>query len=135
MYDDEYDDRFDDGVPVHFHERSEEPDLYKYMENRFEGYDVVSDPSSTDDEEIDIGVKKNHFYEDPAVIRARKEAQRKLPVKENKGKEVVGKAKGQGQDKNVLNNRNKKNINKSSRANHNRKSGAQWKRNKGMVPS
>lgn len=47
---------------------------------------------------------------------------------------VVGKPKGQGQDKNVLISRDKKNTNKSSRANHNRKGGAQWKRNKGMVP-
>lgn len=108
------------------------------MENRFEGYDVVSDPSSTDDDDDERNdvVKKNQFYEDPASIRARKEMQRRgAPVKENKSHDVVGRAKGQGQEKNVLNNRNKKNVNKSSRANHNRKSGAQWKRNKGMIPS
>lgn len=49
--------------------------------------------------------------------------------------EVKGKPKGQGQEKDVLKARDKKNTNKSSRANHNRKSGAQFKRNRGMLPS
>lgn len=50
-------------------------------------------------------------------------------------KDVVGNAKGQGQEKDVLRAREKKNVNKSSRGNHNRRSGAQWKRNRGMIPS
>jgi len=48
---------------------------------------------------------------------------------------VLGKPKGQGQDKHVEMNRDKKNVNKSSRANHNRRKGAQFKRNQGMIPS
>lgn len=133
IYDDEYDDRFGDEATIRIPEKSEEPDLYKYMENRFEGYDVISDPSSSDEEDdngnvANGGKPQRLLYEDPAVIRARKEAQRKQSNKSD----VVGKPKGQGQDKNVLNNRNKKGVHKSSRANHNRKSGAQWKQSKGM---
>lgn len=47
----------------------------------------------------------------------------------------VGNPKGQGQEKNVLYNRQQKNVKKAKQANHNRRSGAQWKRNQGMVPS
>lgn len=50
-------------------------------------------------------------------------------------RDVVGKPKGQGQEKNVVQNRDNKNTHKSSRANHNRRAGAQWKRNRGMMPS
>lgn len=48
---------------------------------------------------------------------------------------MIGNAKGQGQDKSTLVNRQKKNENKSSRANHNRRQGAAFKRNRGMIPS
>lgn len=99
----------------------------------------------SEDEEIEEDVKKPqnnnkmNFCEDPAVLRARREARfrRNQPqtTTTSKPKDVVGKPKGQGQDKNVLNNRQKKNVNKSSRANHNRKTGAQFKRNRGMIPS
>lgn len=111
--------------------------------------DVVSDTSYSEEEYDDEGKpigaaaavskpgNKANFCEDPAVVRARREARfRSHQSKGARPKEsVVGKPKGQGQDKNTLVNRQKKNVQKSSRANHNRKSGAQWKRNKGMVPS
>lgn len=78
-----------------------------------------------------------NFCEDPAVIRARREAKYRSnnpQTPQQRKPEVKGKPKGQGQEKDVLKARDKKNTNKASRANHNRKSGAQWKRNKGMIP-
>lgn len=48
---------------------------------------------------------------------------------------VVGKPKGQGQEKSTVASRHKKDVNKSSRANHNRRQGAAFKRNRGMIPS
>lgn len=79
-----------------------------------------------------------NFCEDPALVRERREARYRSkhpqPQSSQKG-DVVGKPKGQGQDQSVLKNRDKKNAHKSSRANHNRKGGAQWKRNRGMIPS
>lgn len=109
--------------------------MYEHIGKRFEGYELVSDPSesSSDEQEEEAGASKSKdaFCEDPAILRAKREANRN-----NRGRnhDVVGKPKGQGQEKAVLHNREKKNVNKSSRANHNRKSGAQWKRNKGMIP-
>lgn len=47
----------------------------------------------------------------------------------------IGQPKGQGQEKNVMYNRQQKNVHKSKQGNHNRRSGAQYKRNQGMVPS
>lgn len=99
--------------------------------------ELVSDTSYSDDEE-EPGPQTNTFgfkpfCEDPAKIRERYEAQRGRG--RGRGRNVVGKAKGQGQEKDVLKNRQDKNVNKSKRANHNRKSGSQWKRNKGMLPS
>nr|CAH7757612.1 unnamed protein product [Callosobruchus chinensis] len=79
-----------------------------------------------------------NFCEDPAVLRERREQRfrSKHPPKNPQQKpSVVGKPKGQGQDKNTQKARDKKETNKSSRANHNRKSGASWKRSRGMIPS
>ncbi|RZC35908.1 activating signal cointegrator 1 complex subunit 2, partial [Asbolus verrucosus] len=144
VYDDEYDDRIDDAVVAVPDHGSE--DILKFNPN-YE--DVVSDTSYSENEYDDKGEpvvatsaeqsKSKNFCEDPALIRARREA-RWRNQGQNRGRnpgksnDVVGKTKGQGQDKNVLQNRQKKSAHKSSRANHSRKSGAQWKRNKGMVP-
>lgn len=107
------------------------------MKDRFDGVELVSDPSeSSSDEEpapdqnMQNG-KKTNFCEDPALVRERRDALRRGRGGA-RGRDVVGRPKGQGQDKNVQQNREKKNVNKSSRANHNRKGGAQWKRSRGM---
>lgn len=120
-------------------EENDEEGVYRHMQDRFDGVDLVSDPSESSSEEdtgydqaAQNGKKPINFCEDPALIRERREAQR---GGRGRGRDVVGKPKGQGQDKNVQQNREKKNINKSSRANHNRKGGAQWKRSRGMMPS
>ncbi|XP_063984523.1 activating signal cointegrator 1 complex subunit 2 isoform X2 [Diachasmimorpha longicaudata] len=77
-----------------------------------------------------------NFCENPEVLRARAEQRRLSRGGKSKSQgDVVGRPKGQGNDKDVLVNRDRKNTNKSSRANHNRRSGAEWKRRQGMVPS
>lgn len=80
------------------------------------------------------------FCEDPAVLRARREAFYRAKWSKRSGgtsaagsvADVKGRPKGQGQDKEVLLNRQKKRINKSQSGNHNRKAGASFKRNRGM---
>lgn len=67
----------------------------------------------------------------PAKISKR----RKLKLTFHRNTDVTGKPKGQGQEKEVIHNRDKKEKHKSARANHNRRQGAQYKRSQGMMPS
>lgn len=101
----------------------------------------IEEESESEEEKPSENNKMN-FCENPEAIRARYEANRAAKMANKKGyrpppvpKDVVGKTKGQGQEKDVLANRHKKDVNKSSRANHNRKSGSTWKRSRGMIPS
>lgn len=145
MYDDEYDDRLDEET-VAVPDFGPDANL-KFNPNHQE--EAVSDTSYSEDEYDEKGTpldankskagssrddrtSNRNFCEDPAEIRARREAKYRS---QGKRVDVVGKPKGQGQEKNVQKNREKKNVNKSSRANHNRKSGSQWKRSRGMLPS
>lgn len=50
-------------------------------------------------------------------------------------KYITGKAKGQGQEKDVVRNRDYKHVHKSARGNHNRRVMAARKRQQGMMPS
>lgn len=136
--DDEFDDRTLDDEPIP-HDGDNEDRVLRHLRGGVKNLSVVSDPSeeSSDDEEGGeeaSGRRPFAFCEDPAIIRARREAQRKGNAK-GRSFDVVGKPKGQGQEKDVQHNRDKKGVNKSSRANHNRKKGAQWKRSRGMMPS
>ncbi|KAJ8959098.1 hypothetical protein NQ318_022355 [Aromia moschata] len=147
IYDDEYDDRYDD-VPIKVADNPIEEEIPTFNPNH---EDLASDTSYSSDEEYDDQGKpvskppengrsdrsRMNFCEDPALVRARREAKynQKRPQSSQKKVDVVGKAKGQGQDNSVLKARDKKTTHKSSKANHSRKSGAQWKRNKGMIPS
>lgn len=135
--DDEFDDRTLDDEPIPPDDDIEDRVL-RHLRGGVKNMAVVSDPSdeSTDEEEIEEASsrKPGAFCEDPAIIRARREAQRRGNGKGHNF-DVIGKPKGQGQEKDVQHNRDKKNANKSSRANHNRKKGAQWKRSRGMMPS
>lgn len=130
---DEFDDRFLGDGPVPPDDNEER--VLRHLKGGMKNMTVVSDPSDESDEE-DGGEasarKPGAFCEDPALIRARREAQRRGGGR-GRGFDVVGKPKGQGQEKDVLHNRDKKNVQKSSRANHNRKRGAQWKRSRGMM--
>ncbi|GLV44807.1 uncharacterized protein CBL_14622 [Carabus blaptoides fortunei] len=140
MYDDDYDDS--NNGPVFLVMDRDTDDMQNLLPNRNRsGRRADAEPSDQEDEDEDTeettsvqGHSKNAFCEDPAVIRARREAryQQRQP---NRPRDVVGKAKGQGQEKTVIQNRDNKNTHKSSRANHNRRAGAQWKRNRGMMPS
>ncbi|XP_043262397.1 activating signal cointegrator 1 complex subunit 2 isoform X1 [Colletes gigas] len=88
------------------------------------------DESESEDE--DVGAEQNgkdHFIQNPA------EQRRQQAHRGGRTSNVVGKPRGQGQEKDILYNRQQKNTHKSTRANHNRRSGAQYKRNQGMVPS
>ncbi|CAH0564260.1 unnamed protein product [Brassicogethes aeneus] len=139
-YDDEYDDRYDELDPIKVDDGPLSEERTTFNPNRD---DLASDTSYSSEEEYDdqgksVDPKNKNFCEDPALVRARREQRflSKNPhLSQPKKKDVVGNAKGQGQDKTVLQNRQKKNTNKSSKANHSRKSGAQFKRNKGMIPS
>lgn len=134
-YDDEFDDRTLDDEPTP-RDDDDETRVLRHMREGLRNMPVVSDPSddSTEEEEEDPVKKRDAFCEDPAVIRARREAQRRGNAK-GRNFDVVGKPKGQGQEKDVQHNRDKKNVHKANRANHNRKTGAQWKRSRGMMPS
>ncbi|XP_066597919.1 activating signal cointegrator 1 complex subunit 2 [Prorops nasuta] len=77
---------------------------------------------------------KDHFIQDPAILRAKAE-ERRQAAQSAKNRNVVGKPRGQGQEKDVLVNRKNKNTHKATHANHNRRSGADFKRRHGMVPS
>uniref|UniRef100_A0A4W3HI81 Activating signal cointegrator 1 complex subunit 2 n=1 Tax=Callorhinchus milii TaxID=7868 RepID=A0A4W3HI81_CALMI len=85
------------------------------------------------------GPKRDLFIQDPAVLRERAEARRATQHARKGFKHdsslVAGSAKGQGQSKDTLSERRKKEANKSYRGNHNRRSLADRKRNKGMIPS
>lgn len=134
-YDDEFDDRTLDDEPTP-RDDDDETRVLRHLREGLRNMPIVSDPSddSTEEEEESSATKRDTFCEDPAVIRARREAQRRANAK-GRNFDVVGKPKGQGQEKDVQHNRDKKNVHKANRANHNRKTGAQWKRSRGMMPS
>ncbi|XP_058834093.1 activating signal cointegrator 1 complex subunit 2 [Topomyia yanbarensis] len=145
---DEYDDEYDDSFDAMADSESKTVRLTAAMRNAL--VDELEDDDEDDAEvEEDVGQsggkKTLDFCENPEVVRQRYEESRRskfqarqggfVPPGGGSGKDVVGKAKGQGQDKSVLLNRKQKGEHKSSRANHNRKQGATFKRNKGMIPS
>ncbi|ODN01545.1 Activating signal cointegrator 1 complex subunit 2, partial [Orchesella cincta] len=113
-YEDEYDDTYDElGVGM------TEPDNYKPLNQKLSRAVEQDD----DDEEESQEGKKLDLYEDPAIVRARLERrredkmqhhQRRGPGPPPQAADVVGKAKGQGQDKDVLYARRQKTANKDS---------------------
>lgn len=91
-------------------------------------------------EEPEKETTKDHFVQDPAVLRERAEARRmtylaRKGYKHDNTSAVVGNAKGHGQSRDTVQDRRKKEANKGARANHNRRVMADRKRNKGMIPS
>ncbi|KAF2897338.1 hypothetical protein ILUMI_08833 [Ignelater luminosus] len=132
------DDDYDDRNEIH---NTYENKIYRHViQSDSPECNAVSDPSSSSgDEEVEqtsIHNEKprNAFCEDPAVVRARREAQRGRTFKNSRN--ATNKSNTpKDQETAVKRDRDKKNTHKSSRANHNRKGAAQWKRNKGMIPS
>ncbi|XP_044738704.1 activating signal cointegrator 1 complex subunit 2 [Chrysoperla carnea] len=141
---DYYDDDYDDDVKeIDLGEREvEEVDDIEQIRCPI-NQPIEEDEDSSEEDDETPKPPSNAFCEDPAVLRARAEERRRQkyqkkgfqkPTQESRG-DVVGNPKGQGQEKNVVISRAKKDQNKSQRANHNRRSGAQWKRSRGMIPS
>ncbi|XP_076240078.1 activating signal cointegrator 1 complex subunit 2 isoform X2 [Calliopsis andreniformis] len=96
----------------------------------------VADESESDDDDTEVEQNgKDHFIPNPAELRAKAEQRRQANRNGKTSADVIGKPRGQGQDKKVMHNRQQKNTNKAQHANHNRRSGAQRKRNQGMIPS
>lgn len=135
-YDDEYDDSYDALA------ESETKSAAKLLRKSGAMNVVVDEVDEESEEDEDHGTdgrdKTRDFCENPEAARERY-AQRHMSRFPNRAPkpqaEVAGKPKGQGQDKDTVVNRHKKDVNKSSRANHNRRQGAAFKRNRGMIPS
>ncbi|XP_046989766.1 activating signal cointegrator 1 complex subunit 2 isoform X6 [Schistocerca americana] len=144
-YDDEYDDTCDDreiSVPeVGDDERRPLviPRVLRMNE------DVKSSEEESGSEGDTAAVPSDQFVPNPEELRAQAEHRRQMKL-QNRGRrhysgampqsrDVVGRPKGQGQDKTVVVNRQNKSAHKSSYANHNRRAGAQRKRQQGMFPA
>ncbi|XP_041276394.1 activating signal cointegrator 1 complex subunit 2 [Onychostruthus taczanowskii] len=146
-YEDEYDDTYD-GNQVGANDADSDDELISRRPFtipqvlRPKGQEEGQETEEEDEEEEEEAEKertKDHFVQDPAVLRERAEARRQafLARKGHKhdSSAVVGNAKGHGQSRETLQERRKKEANKSSRANHNRRAMADRKRSKGMIPS
>ncbi|XP_047238497.1 activating signal cointegrator 1 complex subunit 2 [Girardinichthys multiradiatus] len=103
----------------------------------------VEHEEQEEDEDEDVSqnhVNRDHFVQDPALLRERAEAKRaavqqKKSVHTERPSNVVGRPKGRGQTAETFLDRRKKEANKSRVSNHNRRTMADRKRNKGMIPS
>lgn len=147
MYDDEYDDTYDDqDVSV-----GEEGDLERrpFVVPRIlhskEEEEEDSSGGESEEEELDEKPQplQDAFVPNPEEQRAKAEQRRQQQMQSRarnrrgaqaKDRNVVGQSKGQGQEKQVLINRDHKNVHKASRANHNRRIASQRKRQQGMIP-
>uniref|UniRef100_A0A8C5TX85 Activating signal cointegrator 1 complex subunit 2 n=1 Tax=Malurus cyaneus samueli TaxID=2593467 RepID=A0A8C5TX85_9PASS len=146
-YEDEYDDTYD-GNQVGANDADSDDELISRRPFtipqvlRPKGQEEGQETEEEDEEEEEEAEKertKDHFVQDPAVLRERAEARRQafLARKGHKhdSSAIVGNAKGHGQNRETVQERRKKEANKSTRANHNRRAMADRKRSKGMIPS
>ncbi|XP_035727074.1 activating signal cointegrator 1 complex subunit 2-like [Vespa mandarinia] len=141
-YDDEYDDTYD-SHDVRGTTQDDVPDSRAFTTPRVllaKGKNITEseeeNESDSDNENISNEVNgKDNFVQNPADLRAKAEQRRQAARGKKSSYDVVGKPKGQGQEKDVTTNRDKKNTHKATRANHNRRAGAQWKQRHGMIPS
>ncbi|KAI5755429.1 hypothetical protein M8J77_016728 [Diaphorina citri] len=148
-YDDEYDDSYDGPQDlIHVDVIPEDPALkrreivvprvLRAPEER-----TVQDESSSEDDQYEGGPRPLDFCQNPEEMRARAEQRRAARQGQRGGggakaaptRDVKGNAKGQGQSKEVLINRDRKHQNKAFRGNHNRRNAAGRKRAQGMIPS
>ncbi|XP_056602614.1 activating signal cointegrator 1 complex subunit 2 [Triplophysa dalaica] len=142
-YDDEYDDTYDINQ-IGANDLDEEDELLS--RRPFTTPQVLrtvkraEEVQEEEEEYKDESVKRDHFIQDPAVLRERAEA-RRAAMQSRKGyrpppqNHVAGGPKGQGQSQDTVTDRRKKEAYKSRGANHNRRTMADRKRNKGMIPS
>merc|ERR1719347_675275 len=124
-YDDEYDDTYDD---VEYGEQ--EPDAKDDLGRGFvlpvalgggkitNTRTTAEEESEEEEDEASAAKSKMNFVRNPEEVRQEKERKRQEKISRNRShntppnRDVVGKAKGQGQDKQVLINRARKNTNK-----------------------
>ncbi|KAM6052625.1 activating signal cointegrator 1 complex subunit 2 isoform 1-T2 [Chlamydotis macqueenii] len=147
-YEDEYDDTYD-GNQVGANDADSDDELISRRpftipqvlrpKGQEEGQEEEEEDEEEEEEEAEKERTKDHFVQDPAVLRERAEA-RRLAYLARRGHKhdssaVVGNVKGHGQNRETVQERRKKEANKSTRANHNRRAMADRKRNKGMIPS
>ncbi|KAK2911051.1 hypothetical protein QQF64_026687 [Cirrhinus molitorella] len=145
-YEDEYDDTYDTNQ-IGANDLDEEDELlnrrpFTTPQVLRTGKKAQEDDEDRDEEEEDKNeaVKKDHFIQDPALLRERAEA-RRAAMQSRKGyrpppaSNVVGGPRGRGQTQETVLDRRRKESNKSRGANHNRRTMADRKRNKGMIPS
>ncbi|KAM9328966.1 activating signal cointegrator 1 complex subunit 2 [Gastrophryne carolinensis] len=143
-YDDEYDDTYD-GNQVGANDADSDDELIsrrpftipQVLRSRVQE-EVEEEVEEEEFEET--GPKPDHFIQDPAVLRERAEARRanyyaRKGFRHDNTAAVAGAARGQGQSRETVQERRKKEASKSTRANHNRRTMADRKRNKGMIPS
>ncbi|CAH0720515.1 unnamed protein product, partial [Brenthis ino] len=142
MYSDEYDDTYDsDGIAPTDATDERRPFVTPRALQKREVQEESDESEEVEEEKPNNNRNRIDFCVNPEEMRARREAN--IQVRRGKGHrpppprntDVVGKPKGQGQEKEVLVSRDKKEKHKSARANHNRRQGAQWKRSQGMMPS
>ncbi|XP_050459641.1 activating signal cointegrator 1 complex subunit 2 [Cataglyphis hispanica] len=137
-YDDEYDDTYDShDIRGNAADDSIETDAKPFTTPRILCARDKNNVSSEDETEVEDEkpVQNDHFVQNPAELRAKVEQQRQSTREGRNARDVVGKPKGQGQNKDVLTNRHKKNVYKNMQGNHNRRMGSQIKRRQGMIPS
>ncbi|XP_043203293.1 activating signal cointegrator 1 complex subunit 2-like [Amphibalanus amphitrite] len=141
-YEDEYDDTYDDvstGQEEPKEEAEEDSGPVPLNQPLPSSRWRRPDPAAEEDQETS-GPRRDHFVQDPAEVRARQEARRQEQQQRRRGRgrgghhgpppnrDVVGAPRGQGQDKQVLQNRRRKNEQKSTQ--HRR--GADRKQRGGM---
>jgi len=129
-YEDEYDDTYDESGMG-----TTEPDeiTLKPLNKKMAEFEDETNGHGESEDEMSIPQKpKDAFVEDPAVVRERLERRRAEKAQQKRHhhvhegqRDVVGKAKGQGQDKEVVLNRRHKTMH----SNEQRRKGADRKRN------
>ncbi|XP_019394837.1 PREDICTED: activating signal cointegrator 1 complex subunit 2 isoform X2 [Crocodylus porosus] len=144
-YEDEYDDTYD-GNQVGANDADSDDELISRRPFttpqilKPKGREEDEEEEELEEEEAEKETAKDHFVQDPAVLRERAEARRMIYLarkghKHDGSAAVAGNVKGHGQNRETVQERRKKEANKGTRANHNRRAMADRKRNKGMIPS
>ncbi|KAM8961453.1 activating signal cointegrator 1 complex subunit 2 [Pelodytes ibericus] len=142
-YDDEYDDTYD-GNQIGANDADSDDELISRrpftIPQVLRSREAVAEVEYEEEETEIETVKTDHFVQDPAVLRERAEARRanfyaRKGIVPDRSSTVAGASRGQGQSRETVQERRKKEASKGARANHNRRAMADRKRNKGMIPS
>lgn len=139
LYEDEYDDTYDvNDVGAEDADSADELTQRRPFTTpqvlRKKDYELQNRDSSEESTEENEEKRRDLFVQDPAKLREIQEQKRMAHNVHQPQKtfDTKGKAKGQGQTKEVTQNRKHKDKNKAQRANHNRRALADKKHSKGM---